>query len=625
MYTSFYNLSEIPFTISTDPRFLWCGKKHREALANLRSGLLQADGHVVLTGDIGTGKTTLVNALLKTLDSNVLVASICHPTLSSLDFFNLIAHAFGTAAEITSKTQFLSFIKRLLQQSRREGKTVLLIIDEAHFLPEELFEDIWFISTIEEEGSNLLTVFFIGQQELKEILQRPRHSALRRRIALFCEIDPLSEQETLEYVAHRLKVAGAVEQVFSSAAIRQVHRFSLGYPRLINILCSRAMLAGSINDQRQIDTTIVSRCIEEMQFLNPLPASIRKQWNTEISTSPPVELIPLGDKEPNPELSQQNGEGIPLQKQETTDDGPRAYMLRMSRRLFRFPLPGLPLLVLIAIAATIGRLSLTGHSNQPQAQHQQDKGREQTEIMLKEKPLPQIRQQPVSAKMDRAIVDPQTIGAPPSGQIEATEEASDKQQPPTPLELAATAVEQDNFQAAMDIMEADGVMEGDSAQQQRNVYVAALVGRAQQIATASPAQALALLLRAVGLDPDNSRAHFRIGSIYTELKEYTAAIAAYRQAQVLNPDYSDALYNLGFVYATVGRYEDAEQMFARVVQLEPEYLDKALFNLAVVQEKLGKNEECLVNARKAAALSPEDQKIRDYLLRFPAAVQGGPQ
>jgi len=593
MYTSFYNLAEIPFNISTDPRFLWCGEKHREALANLRFGLIEADGHVVLTGDVGTGKTTLVNALLKTLDGKVLVAGICHPTLSSLDFFNLIANAYGTAADFTSKSQFLLFIKRLLHKAHSEGKTVLLIIDEAHRLPDELFEDIWLLSNIKEEANSLLTILFVGQKELKKILQRPRHRALRQRIALFHEIEPLSERETLEYVAHRLKVAGSGDQVFSTAAIHQIHRFSLGYPRLINILCGRAMLAGYGNNQRQIDTAIVSKCIEQMQFLNPLPPSAGARQNTEISPRP--QTPPPQDKGTGPEPLPEKTAGIAHQEQETAEDGLRAYTLRVSRKLLRFPPPGLTLLVLFAIAAIIGRQSFTGQSSQPN---------------------------PGNKTVSSTTEEHRNEGPPqPSGQDEANKEELDKPQPPTTLKAATEAMERGNFQAAIDIMEADGGMGGKTAEQQRTIYAAALVGRAGQIAADTPEQALSLLRRAVELDPGNSRAQFQLGKIHTELKEYTSAIAAYQQALVLEPDFSDALFNLGFVYATVGMYENAEPLFVQVVQLKPDYLDRALFNLAVVQEKLGKNEQSLANAKTAAALSPENEKIRRYLQRLSAVGQ----
>ena len=142
MYLSFYQLNEKPFRISADPRFLWYGEKHKEALAILTYGLLEENGYVVLIGDVGTGKTTLVNALIETLDKNILVANINHPTLDTIEFLSLVAKKYDASAKIADKTDFLIFFKSFLQRSYKENKTALLVIDEAHRLSEELLEEI---------------------------------------------------------------------------------------------------------------------------------------------------------------------------------------------------------------------------------------------------------------------------------------------------------------------------------------------------------------------------------------------------------------------------------------------------------------------------------------------------
>ena len=167
MYLSFYKLSKKPFNISTDPGFLWYGEKHKEALATLTYGLIEKNGYVVLTGDVGTGKTTLVNALVEKLDENILVANINHPTLDTIEFLSLVAKMFDASAKITDKTDFLIFFKSFLNQSYTHNKTALLIIDEAHSLSRELLEEIRLLSNIEQAGDKLINIFFVGQNELK--------------------------------------------------------------------------------------------------------------------------------------------------------------------------------------------------------------------------------------------------------------------------------------------------------------------------------------------------------------------------------------------------------------------------------------------------------------------------
>ena len=178
MYLPLYKLLEKPFNISTDPRFLWRGEKHEEALANLKYGLLEPNGYVVLTGEVGTGKTTLVNALIETLDDSVLVANINNPTLDTIEFFNQVAKTYDASAEITSKTEFLFFLNSFLEKAHAGGKAVLLVIDEAHRLTKELLEEIRLLSNIEKAGTKLISIFFVGQKELEEILLSKQCNAL---------------------------------------------------------------------------------------------------------------------------------------------------------------------------------------------------------------------------------------------------------------------------------------------------------------------------------------------------------------------------------------------------------------------------------------------------------------
>jgi len=270
MYLSFYKLNEKPFNISTDPRFLWYGEKHREAIANFKYGLLDANGYVVLTGDVGVGKTTLVNALIDTLDENVLVANINHPTLDTIEFLSLVAKTYDPSVEITNKTDFLLFFKSFLQKTYIKNKTALLIIDESHRLSREVLEEIRLLSNMEQAGDKLIHIFFVGQNELKSMLLSPECRALRQRITLFYDLEPLSEDETKSYITHRFKVAGTEKELFTSEAIHKIQDFTKGYPRLINIICGRSMLTGYVKEQRKINADIVSDCARELSFLDPI-------------------------------------------------------------------------------------------------------------------------------------------------------------------------------------------------------------------------------------------------------------------------------------------------------------------------------------------------------------------
>ena len=294
MYLSFYQLDEKPFKISADPRFLWQGEKHREALAILTYGLLEENGYVVLTGDVGTGKTTLVNALIETLDKNILVANINHPTLDTLEFLSLVAKTYDASAKIADKTDFLIFFKSFLQLSYIKNKTALLIIDEAHRLSRELLEEIRLLSTMEQAGHKLINIFFVGQNELKPTLFSSECRALRQRITLFYDLEPLSEDETNSYIAHRLKVAGTEKKLFTSGAIHKIHDFTRGYPRLINVMCDRAMLTGYVKEQENIDADIISECASEIIFLDPMASKneVKESKELLISGSPSVDASP---------------------------------------------------------------------------------------------------------------------------------------------------------------------------------------------------------------------------------------------------------------------------------------------------------------------------------------------
>ena len=192
MYQSFYSLNSKPFQITTDPKFLWLGEKHKEALATLKYGLLENKGFLLLTGDIGTGKTALINALIKIIDVAAIVATIPDPGLDSLDFFNILAEEFKMNRRFDSKGAFLIQLKHFLHNAFDADKKVLLVVDEAQMLNHDLLEQIRLLSNIEMNNRKLINIFFVGQTEFSNMLREERNKAIRQRIGVTFHINPLT-------------------------------------------------------------------------------------------------------------------------------------------------------------------------------------------------------------------------------------------------------------------------------------------------------------------------------------------------------------------------------------------------------------------------------------------------
>jgi general secretion pathway protein A len=245
---------------------MWFGEKHKEALATLEYGVLDNKGFLLLTGDVGTGKTTLINTLLQRLGEDVICTTVPDPGLEKMDFFNYIAAGFGIEREFQTKGVFLSYFKKFLLQAGETGKKVLLIIDEAQLLTQEMLEEIRLLSNIEKSDAKLINIFFVGQNEFNEILNREQNRAVRQRLTLNYNIDPLTPDETADYIKYRLEVAGAAHTIFDDAAIREIFIYSGGFPRRINVLCDHCLLSGYVKDQKIIDRAIVEECAKELKI-----------------------------------------------------------------------------------------------------------------------------------------------------------------------------------------------------------------------------------------------------------------------------------------------------------------------------------------------------------------------
>ncbi|MDA0690919.1 MAG: AAA family ATPase [Nitrospinae bacterium] len=280
MYENFYRFNEKPFSLTPDPRFLFLSKHHQGALDHMLYGISQREGFMAIVGDVGTGKTTLCRCLLDRLDNNIQVALILNPMLSDMDLLRTCVHDlevkpisvfsekmvsgnpslevdFSEEVDMNwvnraSKKELLDALNTFLLEQHRAGGSTVLIIDEAQNLPLDVMEQLRILSNLETEKEKLLQIIFVGQLELNDKLKSPELKQLNQRISIRYEIRPLSPEETVRYINHRLLVAGAGSRVsFKSSAVKEIFKYSQGYPRLINLVCDRALLSG-YNDQVDI-------------------------------------------------------------------------------------------------------------------------------------------------------------------------------------------------------------------------------------------------------------------------------------------------------------------------------------------------------------------------------------
>ncbi len=302
MYLSHYGLKLKPFSISPDPRFLWLGERHQEALATLMYGIQENKGFLLLTGEVGTGKTVLINHLIEQIDVDVTVATIPDPGLKLIDFYNILADEFKLGRQVQEKGEFLIHFKKFLNAASGDHQSVLLIIDEAQRLEHELLEEIRVLSNIEFHSRKLINIFLVGQNELRKILMEERNRAFRQRISVNYHLESLSEQETASYIEHRLKAAGASRGFFTADAIREVHAFSQGFPRLINVICDHAMMSGYSAGFTMIDESTVKECTAELTISPDVsPTSLQQLPGAEYSVSArEPETIYSGEAPKNP-------------------------------------------------------------------------------------------------------------------------------------------------------------------------------------------------------------------------------------------------------------------------------------------------------------------------------------
>jgi general secretion pathway protein A len=260
---AFFGLKQKPFNPTPDPRFLYSSPGHREGLAQLLYGVQEHKGFILLTGEIGTGKTTLLRTLLSRLDGNTASAFVFDTTLPFEGLLEYILEDFGVAKPGESHAQRLIALNNFLIERRRAGQNCVLILDEAQNLDLRALEQIRLLSNFETHTEKLLQILLVGQPELLDTLDRPELRQLKQRISLRCRILPLTAEQTREYVRTRLRIAGASDLgLFSEAAITRVAEYSGGVPRLINMLCDHCLLIGYADQIRRIDRRIVDEAVE---------------------------------------------------------------------------------------------------------------------------------------------------------------------------------------------------------------------------------------------------------------------------------------------------------------------------------------------------------------------------
>jgi general secretion pathway protein A len=267
MYLTFFGLNEKPFAITPDPRYLYLSERHAEALAHLLYGINEAGGFVQLTGEVGTGKTTIVRSLLAQTPKNAEIALILNPKMTAPEFLLTICEELGIGvpdSALGSLKDLVDILSQYLLRAHAVGHRVVVVVDEAQNLSPEVLEQVRLLTNLETNTQKLLQIILIGQPELRELLARNELRQLAQRITGRYHLNPLSQEETAAYVRHRLRVAGAINDIFAPAALSAVYRLSQGVPRVINVICDRALLGAYSLDRHRVTGALVRNAAAEV-------------------------------------------------------------------------------------------------------------------------------------------------------------------------------------------------------------------------------------------------------------------------------------------------------------------------------------------------------------------------
>ncbi len=282
MYLEHFQLKEFPYQLTPDSDFLYLSKAHSRAKAYMDYAIWNRDGFVVITGEVGTGKTTLIQKFISDLDKNVLMAKIFQTQLTEEQFLQAVLNEFELRPLHTGKVELLDMLNNFLLENFRQSRQVVLIVDEAQNLSLSVLEEIRLLSGLETRKEKLLHIILVGQPELKEKIESPELSQLLQRVRLRFHLRGLSEVETREYILHRLRVAGARRlSIFADNAIPIIYQYTGGIPRLINTLCDTALTCAYADELRTVTTAVIKVAIDELQwqpFSRRAKAASLKRW-----------------------------------------------------------------------------------------------------------------------------------------------------------------------------------------------------------------------------------------------------------------------------------------------------------------------------------------------------------
>ncbi|RKF14403.1 DUF2075 domain-containing protein [Alginatibacterium sediminis] len=304
MYDSFYGLSGKAFKLSPDPRFFFASPLHERAISYLKYGLSQGEGFIVITGPIGTGKTTIARSLLASVENNIVAAQIATTKLNPEELVRMVASEFGIETADADKATLLSRFETYLLSLHRQGKRALLVVDEAQNLPAETVEELRMLSNFQLDDTPLFQSFLLGQEELKDIIELPQMEQFRQRIIASCHLKPLTSEQTQAYIIHRLKTVGWKDSpTISTDVFNKISEFALGVPRKINILCDRLFLFCCIEEVQNIELYHLEQVLEEMSIelsgslnsksVNAAPEQKTITNNPELSLDESLEVVKL--------------------------------------------------------------------------------------------------------------------------------------------------------------------------------------------------------------------------------------------------------------------------------------------------------------------------------------------
>ena len=269
MYLELFKLKELPFRLSPDPQFLYLSKQHARAKAYMESTIWFTDGFVVITGEVGSGKTTLIESFLKEVEADIVVAQVNQTQVSAVDFLQAVLVQFGFAPFKMKKGELIATLNQFLVEQYSAGRKVLLIVDEAQNLSLRVLEEVRLLSGVETTKDKVLRIILAGQPELSDKLDAPELKQLAQRVRLRFHLGTLSPEDMRAYIQHRLEVAGSADrEIFSEDTFAEIFRYTGGVPRLVNTLCDTAMMAAFTTDADHVDLTSIASAIEELRWVD---------------------------------------------------------------------------------------------------------------------------------------------------------------------------------------------------------------------------------------------------------------------------------------------------------------------------------------------------------------------